>query len=102
MAERAVAERLRMSENHSYPALADCRTVKYFHKDARQFLAAKENTALLNAGALLIDNALQKVLGNFFIFINKPGVPIQLFTNQDQAMAWLQPFKKSQLEVKSH
>jgi hypothetical protein len=93
MAETCVRERLRICGTTSFPMLSDCRNVKRFDKDARMFLAEPQNTGMISAGALLINNQLQKVIGNFFILIDKPDVPAKLFTDEAMALNWLQQFK---------
>lgn len=92
--QTGVRERLKICGGESYPLLSDCRRIKNVDKEARAFLAKPENTVLISAGALLVNNQLQKVLGNFFIQINKPPVPARLFTDESEAIAWLQQFKK--------
>jgi hypothetical protein len=86
-------ERVRMSAGSSYPMLSDMRKIKHFDKEARAFLAKPESTVLISAGAFLVNNQLQKVLGNFFILIDKPEIPSRLFTDEADALAWLQQFR---------
>ena len=93
IAEECVKERMRITQGKSYPMLSDSRNVINFEKEARKFLALNENVANLNAGAILIENQLQKILGNFFLLIYKPSVPARLFTEKEKALAWLEHFK---------
>lgn len=93
IAEECVKERMRVTQGKSYPMLSDSRKVLNFEKEARKFLALNDNVANLNAGAILIENQLQKILGNFFLLINKPGVPARLFTEKEKALDWLERFK---------
>lgn len=86
-------ERVRMSAGIAFPMLSDLRKIKHVDKEARAFLAKPESTVLISAGAFLVNNQLQKLLGNFFILIDKPEIPTRLFTNESEAMAWLQQFK---------
>jgi hypothetical protein len=41
------------------------------------------------AFAILIDSSVSRVVGNFFLGINKPAVPTKLFTNEKEAVKWL-------------
>lgn len=93
LAEECVRERMRITQGKSYPMLSDSRNVVNFEKEARKYLALNDNVANLNAGAILIKNQLQKILGNFFLLINKPDVPARLFTDKEEALAWLGHFK---------
>ncbi len=86
-------ERVRMSAGIPFPMLSDLRKIKHVDKEARAFLAKPESTVLISAGAFLVNNQLQKILGNFFILIDKPEIPTRLFTNEADALAWLQQFK---------
>ncbi|MBD0254405.1 MAG: STAS/SEC14 domain-containing protein [Cytophagales bacterium] len=93
IAETGVRERLRICRNNPVPMLSDLRRIKHVDKEARAFLAKPESTVLISAGAFLVNNQLQRVLGNFFILIDKPEIPTRLFTDEAQALAWLQQFK---------
>ena len=93
IAEECVKQRMRITQGKSYPMLSDSRKVVHFEKEARKFLALNENVANLNAGAILIENQLQKILGNFFLHVNKPGVPARMFTEKEKALSWLEHFK---------
>ncbi len=94
IAQEGVSERIRISRNTAFPVLSDCRKVKHFDKETSAFLARSESTALVIAGAILVNNQLQKLLGNFFIHINKPAIPTRLFTDEAEALTWLKQFKE--------
>lgn len=89
-----VKERMRLSKGTAFPLLSDCRKVKHFDKEARAYLAKPEGTALISAGAFLVNSQVQKIMGNFFILVDKPGIPTRLFTDEAEALNWLQQFKK--------
>lgn len=93
MVETGVRERVRLCRGTAFPVLSDIRKIKHVDKEARAFLAKSESTVLISAGAFLVNNQLQKVMGNFFILIDKPEIPTRLFTNEAEALAWLQQFK---------
>jgi hypothetical protein len=88
-----VGERLSMCAGASYPLLSDTRKVKHFDKEARAFLAHPDNMVGISAGAFIVNSQLQKILANFFIQFNKPPTPTRLFTNEAEALSWLQQFK---------
>ncbi len=93
MVETGVRERVRLCGGTAFPVLSDIRKIKHVDKEARAYLAKSESTVLIRAGAFLVNNQLQKILGNFFILIDKPEIPTRLFTNEADALAWLQQFK---------
>lgn len=93
MAEECIRVRREMTQCQTMPILSDSRRVKEFEKDARQYLASDENTKYVSAGGIIISSQLQKIIGNFFLFINKPNVPSKLFTHKEEALAWLSEYK---------
>ncbi len=54
----------------------------YYAKGAKP----KRNTDKL---AMVIDSHVSRVLGNIFLGLNRPSIPIKLFTNEDEAVDWL-------------
>jgi hypothetical protein len=93
MATEGVRQRMIICGNETYPMLSDCRRVKYFDLAARKYFATPQSTVCLSAGALLITSQLQKVIGNFFLKVNRPPIPGQLFTSETEAKAWLEQYK---------
>jgi hypothetical protein len=91
--ETGVRERVRLCSGTAFPVLSDIRRIKHVDKEARAYLAKSESTVFIRAGAFLVNNQLQKILGNFFILIDKPEIPTRLFTDEAEALAWLQQFK---------
>ena len=44
------------------------------------------------AVALLIGSPMSRVIGNFYLGFNRPQTPTRLFTDTDEAEAWLRTF----------
>ena len=63
----------------------------YFHvnKETREFGASKEYSDHLAAMELFSNNLALKLVGNFFIGINKPVVPTKFFSDKKKAEEWL-------------
>jgi hypothetical protein len=61
-------------------------------KKARDFLASKEGTKGIKAAAMMLDSAFSSFLGNFYLSVNKPPMPVRIFTNTKAALNWLQKF----------
>lgn len=91
VAKNCVENRIRFSNGLSYPCLIDMKGVRSISKDAREYLAT-EGARNIKAGALIIDSALSKMVGNIFLTINKPAVPTKLFTNELEAKEWLKKY----------
>lgn len=92
IAKVIVKERLEFKGGVNYPCLFDVSPVKEITKEARDYMANEGNDFVL-ASALLINSPLLKMMGNFFITVNKPKNPTKLFNNKDEALQWLQQFK---------
>ena len=93
MAEECVRLRMSLTGQNSYPMLSDSRCVKDFCREAREYLADKKNTRYLNAGAIVVNSRSQRIIGNFFIQINRPNIPSKIFTNEQEALKWLEAYK---------
>lgn len=93
-AARAVLkDRLELIRGKSYPCFVDGRRVKYWTRESREFQAGELNNEGIKAAALLIDSHALKIVVNFYLFLNKPNVPQNLFTNWDEAYKWIEKFK---------
>ena len=62
-------------------------------KETREFVAQGWHKDFIAAEAFVIQSLGQKILGNFFLNINKPIVPAKVFTNKEDALHWLGKFK---------
>jgi hypothetical protein len=72
-----------------HPCLTDIRGVRRATADARRYFSSAETLAIVNATALLVGGPVSRMLGNFFIGLNKPPVDIRIFDDEDAARAWL-------------
>lgn len=93
LSKQVVQERLKVSNGIDAPIFIDLRNVFSTDTKARKYMASKEAVEYLTAGAFLIDNELMKLAGNIFIKIDKPLVPVKLFTDRDKALLWLEAYK---------
>lgn len=62
----------------------------------RQLSASAAYTNLRLALAIVTNSMANKILGNFFIKVNKPSTPTRLFSNEAEALAWLNQLTLSQ------
>jgi hypothetical protein len=74
------------------PLFIDIRPVSTIDREARQFFAGDEAGKVQSATALLVDSAISRVFGNFFIGINRPAWPVHMFTEESDAMSWLEGY----------
>jgi hypothetical protein len=64
----------------------DMRKVKSMDRPTREVFAHGKNT---RAAALIIGNPLSRILGNFFLGLNRPICPTKLFNEVDAGLVWL-------------
>lgn len=57
--------------------------------ETRRIYGAMTANGLYFASALVVQNALSRALGSFFIGLSKPPIPIKLFDGVENAIAWL-------------
>ncbi|MES2285292.1 MAG: hypothetical protein V4547_06345 [Bacteroidota bacterium] len=93
-AQQAVKYRLESTNFVPYPILLNVQQLKKITKSARDFLASEKGCEGIIAGAFLINSNFGKLIGNFFIQINKPLRPSKLFTDEVEAKKWLSKYIK--------
>ena len=81
-----------MSGHKKVPILVDINNVKHVPRESRMYYAGKEAEMIFKATALLIGTKMSRVIGNFFIGLNKPSMPVKLFTSEKEALKWLKDF----------
>ncbi|MGZ5243479.1 MAG: DUF7793 family protein [Bacteroidia bacterium] len=92
-AKQTVMLRLGMVQGVNHLVLIDAQNVKTITKEARDYFASDEGTKFIIASALVLDSTVGKILGNFFLQISRPKVPLRLFTNKGDALEWLNTFQ---------
>lgn len=83
---------LELAQGKPMPVLVDIRRSKGISKEARAFLSGREITAVQCACALLVESSISRVIGSFFLGLNKTHFPLRLFTSEQDAREWLQTF----------
>ena len=58
-------------------------------RDAREYYAGPENAKVVLAVALLVRSSIGRMMGNFFLGINKTVFPLRLFGEPEPAIEWL-------------
>ncbi len=75
-----------------YPLLIDSRNIKSITKEARDYFSIRNRETRINSFAVIINSPLSRVIGNFFMGLNKPSVPAKLFNNEADAINWLKQY----------
>ena len=74
------------------PVLSDIRNIKSVNREARVYGASEDAANTVSASALIVASPVSKIIGNFFLRVNKPRYPTQLFTSEAKAIEWLKGF----------
>ncbi len=77
-----------------FPLMIDARGIRSMTREARSQFSLKGRNSGAKAFAIVIDSSISKVVGNFFMGLNKPEVPARLFTDEDEALKWLKQIGK--------
>lgn len=77
----------------TYSLVIDTRKIKSISKEARDFFSMRGRESRVFAFAILVDSPLSKIIGNFFMGLNKPRVPVKLFTKEEKAIDWCKKLK---------
>ena len=86
-------ERIRNSMNKEKTrVIIDMCAVFEISKEARDYFANERTASIQRATALLIGSAVSRIIGNFFLGLNKPITPTRLFTDPEEAIKWLHTF----------
>jgi len=71
------------------PLLCDLTNVVSMTQDCRKHFASADHAATFSKCALIVTSPISRVIGNFFLGLNKPLKPTRLFTNKEEGLKWL-------------
>ena len=71
------------------PLFIDASKLKSMSRDARNHFGQKQAAENVTALALLTNSPVSRVIGNFFMGLNKPIFPTRLFSSETDAISWL-------------
>lgn len=78
-----------LCRGRKHPLLIDLKHLQSITPDARAYFSARDRETDICAFAFLIHSNFQRMVGNIFIQFNRPPIPTKLFTDENQALAWL-------------
>lgn len=79
-------------KNRKFPLLIDSRNIKYMSREARKYFSTNGRDTKINCFAVLVKSPISRVIGNFFMGLNKPEVPARLFDSEADAVTWLKQY----------
>lgn len=56
---------------------------------SRQYFALPEHINVISKSAIVLNSSSQRLVGNFFLRVNKPAIPTKLFNYPEEAWNWL-------------
>ncbi len=91
----AIAQRneiTKFCDHQKMPFLIDMRVTNWSaDKEVREFHASdKDLLAIKNAEAILVNNLGIRILANAYQRVNRPPVPVKVFTDENKAIEWIQ------------
>jgi len=93
-AKRSTAATIEVTGGQPRPALIDFGNLKGLSKECRRYYATDpDHVATYTAVAIVVGNALSRVIANFFLGINRPLKPTRLFDDRNAAIEWLTRFQ---------
>lgn len=88
-AEASLAAYAALAGGTLRPILVDARGVHAIERGARRLLSGPRAAVVCSAVALVVGSPLSRVVGNFFVGLNRPGFPVRLFDDPQRALDWL-------------
>ena len=84
-----------LTKGKKYPLLVDLKEMHSASKEARDYLSRdQESIGKIQAVALLIQSPVSRIIGTFFLGLNKPlSLPVKMFTDKEKAQEWLKGFR---------
>ena len=81
-----------LSDGKRRPRFCDYTEIHSQDAECRAYYASQETSKTCLACAILIGSPVSRVIGNFYLGLNRPSTPTRLFTSKPQAIEWLRGF----------
>lgn len=79
-------------DNTRRPILVELDNVRTVSKESRGVYSSPDTAEYFSAAALLVGNPVSRIIGNFYLGISKTSMPVRMFTEREEAIAWLTNF----------
>ena len=74
------------------PCLVLMQDVARVERKARDFFSSEQYLTLASQTALVVGSPISRVIGNFFVGLNRPRYPLRIFDDPRKAIEWLRGF----------
>jgi len=81
-----------LSAGKRYPTVIDYRPMKSMERAARAYYAGPDTARVVKAAALIVASPVSRIIGTFFLGLNKPLIPTRIFNNEEDALAWVRDY----------
>ena len=71
------------------PILVDITNIRSVDKGARGIYTSNKAASIISKAALLVGNPVSRIIGNFYLGLNKTHFPVKMFTSENDALEWL-------------
>lgn len=75
-----------------FPLLIDSRPIKSMTREARKHFSTNDRVSHVNSFGIIVNSSISRVVGNFFIGMNKTPIPAKLFDSEEKAIEWLKTY----------
>jgi hypothetical protein len=80
---------LQVADGRTRPTLVLMQDLARVDREARTFFASDAYLRLTGQTALVVSSPVSRVIGHFFVGINRLKYPCRVFDDQERAVAWL-------------
>lgn len=82
----------KIGKGKKFPNLITFEDYVTISREAREFAASEESNIYTTCDAFVVKKTALKLLGNFYLLINKPNSPTKMFEDEESACNWLMQF----------
>jgi hypothetical protein len=93
-AREILQQRLEFTSYESVPVLVIDSGMVSMDKAARDYLSSDAGVQGIKASAIISTSVVNSMLVNFVLRISRPNLPVRMFTELNQALAWLKTFEE--------
>jgi len=88
----AHAQHVALSPDGKIPVLIKGAGIASVEYKAQRYLSSPEVSAGVSAGAIVVKSFLERHLARMFLTYHRPPYPVQVFSDEADALAWLRGF----------
>lgn len=82
---------IKVTRGEIRPLIVDFKNMKSQTKESRDYYSKDpRHAATHTATALIVNNAVTRMIANFFLGLNKAVRPVRLFNDRESAIAWIE------------